>query len=143
MRYPRFSLSIVFLIVLVLGCERRLCGCMFPSSPLAGEWKLTRITYGLTQKVATTSEISYTESLSFDGTVGNGTYRQIWNRIPAQTSPYSLSFPNGGDADGVIYYESDSTQQSFKLSGNFLYLSEKSPRNATINDGSTYEYKKQ
>ncbi|GAB2599425.1 hypothetical protein GCM10027190_54260 [Spirosoma areae] len=104
---------------------------------------LTNITYGLTQKTVTAAEAGYAETLSFDGFVDGGTYRQVRNGLPLQTSHYALSFPAGGSTEGVIYFAKDTTQQSFRLVNKKLYLSERIPRDAVIADGSTYAYQRQ
>lgn len=137
----RTALSFVFVVALVVGCsEKRVCGCVFPASPLIGDWTLTKITYGLTQKTVTPAEAGYSEVLSFTGTIENGKYSQVRNGIPVLNSNYSLSFPNGGSTEGLIYYQADSTQQSFRLSDTKLVLSERSPKGTVIADGATYEY---
>ena len=133
----------VFLVILVFSCEKRMCGCVFPPSPLAGDWMLTNITYGLSQKTVTAAEAGYSETVSFDGLVEGGNFRQIRNGLPLLSSSYSLSFPKGGSTEGVIYFQKDSTQQSFRMAETALYLSERIPRGAVIADGSTYAYKKQ
>lgn len=128
---------VVCLFLLVLSCEKRTCGCVPPpESPFVGDWNLTRITYGLTQKTVTPAEAGYTESLSFL----NGKYRQTRNGIPVQTSDYSAVYPGSSSSEGLIYFRDDSTQQSFRLAGSKLILSERGPRGAVIADGSTYEY---
>jgi hypothetical protein len=104
---------------------------------------LTRITYGLTQKTVTAAEAGYSETLSFDGVLESGNYRQTRNGLPIQSSQYSLSFPNGGSRQGLIYFQADATQQSSRMDGDKLYLSERTPRGATLADGSTYEYQQQ
>ncbi|WP_338873988.1 hypothetical protein WBJ53_31995 [Spirosoma sp. SC4-14] len=137
----RTAFSIVFVVALVFSCsEKRVCGCVFPASPLAGDWNLTKITYGLTQKTVTPAEAGYTEVLSFTGTVGNGKYSLVRNGIPIESSNYSLSFPKGGSTEGLIFYQVDSTQQSFQLSDNKLVLSERSSDGTAIADGAIYEY---
>ncbi|WP_080059720.1 hypothetical protein [Spirosoma aerolatum] len=93
------------------------------------------------QKTVTTAEAGYSETLSFDGL--NGTYRQIRNGLPIQNSTYTLSFPKGGSTEGIIYFNKDSTEQSFRLADMKLYLSERIPRGAVIADGAMYEYKQQ
>ncbi|MFD2573986.1 hypothetical protein ACFSUS_25340 [Spirosoma soli] len=129
-----------FLVVLVFGCQQKMCGCVFPESPLKGDWTLTQITYGLTQKTVTATEAGYSETVSFGGYTGSGDYRQMRNGITVQRSTYKLSFPKGGITEGQLFFDSDSTQQSFRLVDNQLYLSERTPIGATIADGSTYEY---
>jgi hypothetical protein len=133
----------VFLVLLVFSCEKRICGCVFPPSPLAGEWALTNITYGLTQKTVTAVEAGYSETLTFDGVTTSGTFRKVRNGIPISDGHYSLSFPKGGSTEGVIYFDKDSTQQDFRMAETILYLGERIPRGAVIADGSTYAYKKQ
>ncbi|QHV95445.1 lipocalin-like domain-containing protein [Spirosoma endbachense] len=133
----RIAFSSLVLIALIFSCsEQPVCGCVFPESPLKGDWNLTKITYGLTQKTVTPAEAGYTETISFV----NGSFKQSRNGIPVQTSAYTYAFPNGGISDGLIYYQTDTTQQSFRLSENKLFLSERSPRGVAIADGATYEY---
>ena len=124
--------------VLVFSCEKRLCGCSPPPSALIGEWKLTRITYGLTQKTVTATEAGYSETLLFDGSV----YRLTRNGLLVNSGNYSLSFPKGGSTEGLVYFLNDTTQQSFRLSDKTLNLSERGPRGVTVADGSTYEYQR-
>ncbi|MBD2752184.1 hypothetical protein [Spirosoma validum] len=143
MKTLRLSSCIVFLILLVFSCEKRICGCDFPPSPLVGDWTLNTVTYGLTQKTVTAAEAGYSESLFYDGIMNSGTYRQTRNGLPIQSSSYTLSFPNGGSTQGIIYYKQDSTEQSFRLADGKLYLTERTPQGTTLADGSTYAYKKQ
>ncbi|MVM39881.1 hypothetical protein GO730_23515 [Spirosoma sp. HMF3257] len=133
----------IFLTLLVFSCEKPMCGCVFPPSPLVGEWALATITYGLSQKTVTAAEAGYSETISFDGLVEGGNYRQVRNGLPILTSQYSLSFPKGGSTEGVIFFQKDSTEQSFRLAETTLYLTERIPRGAVIADGSTYAYKRQ
>ncbi|MFD2932169.1 hypothetical protein [Spirosoma flavum] len=138
------KLIVALTIGLILGCEHKDCGCVQPPAPLEGEWTLTKITYSLTQKTVTAAEAGYAETLSFRASSDTkGTYRRARNGIPSQTSDYSLSFPNGGSSEGSIYFLADTTQQTFRLTDNKLYLSEISPVGVTIADGSTYEYQRQ
>lgn len=143
MKGLRFIPFTVFLILLVFSCEKRICGCVFPPSPLAGDWVLTNITYGLSQKTVTAAEAGYSEIVSFDGLVEGGNFRQVRNGLPLLSSSYSLSFPKGGSTEGVIFFQKDSTQQDFRMAETVLYLGERIPRGAVIADGSTYAYKKQ
>ncbi|GAB4004618.1 hypothetical protein EXU85_34880 [Spirosoma sp. KCTC 42546] len=133
----------VFLILLVFSCEKRICGCVFPPSPLVGDWTLTTITYGLSQKTVTAAEAGYSETVSFNGAVEGGNFRQVRNGLPILDSQYGLSFPNGGSTEGIIYFHKDTTQQSFRMAETTLYLSERIPQGAVIADGSTYAYKRQ
>ncbi len=143
MAIRKVNLIIVLTVGLILGCEHKDCGCVFPPSPITGDWILARITYGLTQKAVTAAEAGYTETLSFGGfSDTGGNFRQVRNGIPIKTSPYTISFPNGGSTEGLIYFQADTTQQYFRLADNKLYLSERSPRGVTIADGSTYEYQR-
>lgn len=142
MKGLRVSSCIVFLILLVFSCEKRICGCVFPPSPLSGDWTLNSITYGLTQKTVTAAEAGYSESLFYDGITSSGTYRQTRNGLPIQSGDYMLSFPNGGSTQGFIYYRQDSTEQSFRLAESTLYLTERVPRGTKLADGSTYTYKR-
>ncbi|MBN8823980.1 MULTISPECIES: hypothetical protein [unclassified Spirosoma] len=143
MKNRRLFSCIVLLILSVFSCEKRICGCVFPTSPLAGDWALNSITYPMTQKTVTASEAGYSETLTFDGLVSNGSYRQVRNGLPIQNSTYTLSFPKGGSTEGIIYFSKDSTEQSFQLAGMKLYLSERVPRGAVLADGAIYEYKQQ
>ncbi|MVM29875.1 hypothetical protein GO755_07515 [Spirosoma sp. HMF4905] len=133
----------VFLVLLVFSCEKRMCGCVFPPSPLSGEWVLANITYGLSQKTVTAAEAGYSETVTFDGTTTSGNFRQVRNGLPISDSRYSLSFPKGGSTEGVIYFEKDTTRQEFRMVETVLYLGERIPQGAVIADGSTYAYKKQ
>ncbi|QMW02127.1 hypothetical protein [Spirosoma foliorum] len=133
----------IFLILLVFSCEKRICGCVFPPSPLSGEWMLTTITYGLSQKTVTAADAGYSETLTIDGVTNSGNFRKVRNGLPISDSHYSLSFPKGGSTEGIIYFDKDTTQQDFRLSETVLYLGERIPRGAVIADGSTYAYKKQ
>ncbi|HLL95658.1 MAG TPA: hypothetical protein VK404_11810 [Spirosoma sp.] len=130
------------LVVLVFSCDKRLCGCTPPPSALIGEWKLSRITYGLTQKTVTATEAGYSETLLFNGSEKGGTYRLTRNGLLVNSGDYSLSFPNSGSTEGLVYFLNDTTQQSFRLIDKILILSERGPRGATIADGSTYEYQR-
>ena len=136
----RIAFISLLTIGFILGCAHKDCGCFFPASPLAGSWTLQTITYGLTQKTVTAAEAGYAEILLFDGIVEGGTFQQTRNGLPIQTSRYTLSFPKGGSTEGFIYFQSDSTQQSFRLADSKLFLSQRGPRGVTINDGSTYQY---
>ncbi|GAB2548275.1 hypothetical protein [Spirosoma aerophilum] len=143
MALRKTNLIIALTIGLILGCEHKDCGCVFPPSPIAGDWLLTKITYGLSQKTVTAAEAGYTESLTFGAYADmSGNYRQVRNGIPIKTSPYSISFPNGGSHEGLIFFKADSTQQNFRLADNKLFLSERTPIGAVIADGSTYEYQR-
>lgn len=138
----KLNLVLVIVVLLVFSCEKRICGCVFPPSPIAGTWELSRITYGLTQKTVTAVEAGYSETLTFDGTYEGGQYRRIRNGIPVETTSFSLRYPNGG-TDGLLLFQSDTTQQSFRVVDKRLFLSERSPQNATLADGSTYEYQRE
>lgn len=135
---------ITFLILLVFSCERRLCGCdPAPESPLNGDWHLATITYGLTQKTVTAAEAGYTETLSFRSYSDvKGTYRQVRNGIPGKTVDYSVSFPKQDTSNGLISFPADTTEQSFRIVDNKLYLSERIPQGVTLADGSTYQYQR-
>ncbi|GAB3944459.1 hypothetical protein GCM10028805_12010 [Spirosoma harenae] len=97
----------------------------------------------MTNKTVTASEAGYSETLSYDGVMNSGKYKQVRNGLPLENTSYTISFPNGGSTQGIIYYGQESTEQSFKLVDNKLYLSERIPRGATLADGATYEYKRQ
>ncbi|GAB3501558.1 hypothetical protein GCM10027341_28520 [Spirosoma knui] len=142
MKTRKAKLIVTALVLLVFSCEKRICGCVFPPSPIAGTWQLTRITYGLTQKTVTAAEAGYSETLTFDGTYESGQYRRIRSGIPVETSAFSLRYPNGG-TDGMLLFQADTSQQSFRVADKRLYLSERSPQNATLADGSTYEYQRE
>ena len=136
------NLLFAMVVALPFSCERR-CECApSPLSPLVGEWQLTRITYGLTQKTVTAAEAGYTETLSFtNGGPSGGTYRQTRNGLPVNSGSYSVS---GSDTQGLIFYQNDTTQQSFRReTEKTLLLSERGARGVTIADGSTYEYQRQ
>lgn len=136
----RIAVSVTLLVLLVVGCERRLCGCdPVVESPLKGDWTLTKIAYPLIQKTVTAAEAGYTETLSFTNV---GSYRRVRNGIPTETTDYGFSYSSGNTTSGIIYFPKDTTQQSFRLNNNTLYLSERIPRGATIADGSTYEYQR-
>jgi hypothetical protein len=142
MNARKANLLYALIVVLTLSCERRTCGCTSPPSPLIGEWRLTRITYGLTQKTVSATEAGYSETLVFNGSVEGGTYRLTRNDLLVNSGNYSLSFPNGGSTEGLVYFLNDTTQQSFRLVNKTLVLSERGPRGATLADGSTYEYQR-
>lgn len=141
MKTLKAELAVLLIVLLVFSCEKPICGCVFPPSPLAGSWQLVRVTYGLTQKTVTAAEAGYSETLSFDGIYSGGQYRLSRNGISLENGSYSLSYPKGG-TDGVLLFDSDTTQQSFRLVDKRLYLSERGPKNATVADGSTYEYQR-
>lgn len=148
MNMAGIPLRIALVVGLVVGCETRDCGCAFPESPLAGNWQLARITYGLTQKTVTAAEAGYSETLTFTGNVEQGTYQQKRNGIPVESGKYSLAFPNGGSTEGRILYQvpnqAETLEQSFTLQENRrLILSERKPVNVALADGSTYEYIRQ
>lgn len=142
MKRLRSLFSAFVLTALVFGCikEEPACGCVFPESPLKGDWKLAKITYALTQKTVTPQEAGYTETISFLGDYGSGNFKLVRNGIPVQTSEFSINFPNGGNSEGIIYFRIDTTQQSFRLADNKLFLAERTRLNVVIADGSTYEY---
>lgn len=138
------NLIVLLTIGLILGCEHKDCGCIFPPSPLAGNWSLVRITYGLSQKTVTAAEAGYSETLSFNSySDTKGTYKQVRNGMPLQTTDYELTALITPGGTGLIYFSADSSQQSFRLTDNKLYLSERTPRGATLADGSTYEYQRE
>jgi hypothetical protein len=134
--------SLLLLIFLVVGCERRICGCVFPETPLAGEWALDQVTYGLSQKTVSAAELGYTQTVSFAGYASDGSYKELRNNIPVRSGTFSASFPNGGSTKGILYYPADTTQQLFEIKDNQLYLSERGPQGATVADGSTYRYQR-
>lgn len=140
-RYYRVY-SFVLLISLVFGCERRTCGCVFPETPLSGAWTLDQVTYGLTQKTVPAAELGYRQTLVFKEYAGDGKYQELRNGSPVRNGTFSTVFPEGGVAKGIIYYRADTTQQSFEVKDNQLYLSERGPKDATIADGSTYRYQR-
>ncbi len=145
----RITSSILFLIALVFSCERRLCGCdPGIESPLNGNWTLTHITYGLTQKTVTATEAGYSETLSFDGLVEAGTFKQTRNGMLLQAATYLLLFPNGGSTEGRVRYQipnqQETLEQSFKLQENNkrLIMTERKPLTVALADGSTYTYQR-
>jgi hypothetical protein len=141
-RKPYQVYNFLLLVFLVFGCERRLCGCVFPVMPLAGTWTLDQITYGPTQKTASAAELGYSQTLSLEGHAGDGSYREFRNGVPIRNGSFSAVFPEGGSAKGILHYPADTTQQSFELKGNQLYLSERIPKGATLADGSLYRYQR-
>lgn len=143
MNRSRLILSVAFLIVLAFSCKEKACGCFHPESPLKGDWNLAKITYGLSQKTVTAAEAGYSETLSFNNFSDvNGNYRRVRNGVPIETIPYSYNLPHGGNTEGIIFFPADTTQQSFRLSDNKLYLTERIPQGAVLADGSIYEYQR-
>jgi hypothetical protein len=139
----RVILCATVLIVLAFSCVEKACGCFQPESPLIGDWNLAKITYGLSQKTVTAAEAGYSETLSFNNfSDANGDYRRVRNGIPVETIPYSYNLRNGGNSEGIIFFPADTTQQSFRLSDNKLYLTERIPQGAVLADGSIYEYQR-
>ena len=149
MKTLRQTLLLLLIVVLAFSCEPA-CSCdPVVKSPLKGDWQLTRITYGLTQKTVTAAEAGYTETLSFTSYESRGTYRQTRNGLPINSGNYSLLFPNGGNTEGRVLYQMSNQQetfeQSFKLEENNrrLIMTERKPLTVAIADGSTYEYRRQ
>jgi hypothetical protein len=138
----KVNLVVAVLVLLVFSCEKRICGCVFPPSPVAGNWQLVRITYGLTQKTVTAAQAGYSETLSFDGLYTGGNYRRVRNGLPLENGVYSFA-NSANKADGLLLFQSDTTQQSFRLVENHLFLSDRIAQGATLADGSTYEYQRE
>ncbi|GAB4001275.1 hypothetical protein GCM10028807_57180 [Spirosoma daeguense] len=130
-----------FLVWIALSCEKRLCGCS-PLSPVAGEWKLVSITYGLTQKTVTAAEVGYSESLTFSGSIEGGTYLQVRNGKTQSQTSYTMKLSGNTGSEGILYFSADTTQQPFWITDNKLYLSERSPQGVKLADGATYLYQR-
>ncbi|MBD2702539.1 hypothetical protein IC229_17965 [Spirosoma sp. BT702] len=140
MKAYRLASCSLLLILLVFGCERPMCGCVNPPLPFEGEWKLVSITYPMTNKTVTAAEAGYTEKLTF---TGSGTFLQVRNGVAKPGTPYTVTPTGTSGTEGIFHYSNDLTEQPFRIVYNtLLYLSERTPKGATIADGATYQYQR-
>ncbi len=130
------------------------CGCVSPvpqsDASLIGIWKLVRVTYGLTQKTATPTELGYDETIEFRA---NGMFQKLklgndpnmGNQIRIEeTGTFSTGANTSQTAEKqAVFYSQDKTMQPYRIESVKLFLYERGAQGATIADGSTYEYVKQ
>ena len=134
-------------IGLMLACKPEVdCGCVMPAPEtdpqLTGRWELVKITpgYGVTITPITPTEAGYTESFEFKA---NNTFQRLRNGQVVENGNYR----SGENLRKVayakaIYYLDRKEIQPYQVTDGHLYFYERMPEEATLADGSTYEYVK-
>lgn len=138
-------IPIFALVAIVVSSCSTASSSVKPSDPaIIGRWTLVKITYGFSQVSTTPDKAGYSETLEFNT---NGTFRRVVTDQKGQQEQtgnfYTGSNPTKTADPQAVFYSDDNTVQPYSYRDGHLLLYQRGPQQATIADGSTYEYAKQ
>lgn len=139
-------------ISLLLVCLYGILGCT-KSSPVTpvnvdgqvvGRWTLVRIVNGFGRIDQTPAEAGFSETLEYKA---DGTYQRITVDKNGQREEkggfYTGANPTRTFEKQAILYPEDKTTQPYSFRDSRLLLYQRGSQEATLQDGTTYEYQKQ
>ncbi|WP_420149808.1 hypothetical protein [Spirosoma sp.] len=140
-------LLLVLSVSLVLSCSSK--DTIAPSDKVSdtqviGRWNLARITNGFGQTSYNPAETGTSETIDFNP---DGTFHRLSKDKLGQQEEkgnyYTGPNPTQTVEKQAIFYPDDKTVQPYSFRDGRLFLYQRGSQDATIADGSTYEYQRQ
>ncbi|UFH55203.1 hypothetical protein [Spirosoma sp. KNUC1025] len=141
-------------VILVCLCAAFILSCsqkdaVNPASKVSdtqvvGRWNLIRIVNGFAQSTTIPSEVGISEVIEYkaDGTYQRN-YTDTFGQHEEKGNFYTGANPTKTADKQAVFYPDDKTAQPYTFQDGHLFLYQRGSQDATIADGSTYEYQRQ